>query len=81
MTNKDDFVIAPKPVTRWQSSDERTHETELDAIAHETFLAVKGDLGEFRLDDRFGDAGRAHLAYGIIVELAKKYQFTLRSAS
>lgn len=81
MTNKDDFVTTPKPVTRWQSSDGRTHETELDAIAHETFLAVKGDLGDIRLGGRFSDAGRDNLAYEIVTALSKKYKFTPRSAT
>jgi hypothetical protein len=69
-------------VTKFQTGDGKVHDTELDAIAHETFLAVKGDLSEWRLGiGKYADNGRKESAYEIITTLAKKYEFVPRSAA
>ena len=69
-------IIAPVPVTNYETSDGKIHKTEIDAIAHETFLAVKGDLG-LRLSSPSPD----EVVYEVITALAKKYHFTPRSAA
>ena len=73
-TMKELAIIAPVPVTNYETSDGKTHKTEIDAIAHETFLAVKGDLG-LRLSSPSPDK----VVYEVITALAKKYHFTSRS--
>lgn len=69
-------IPQPQPVTRFLTSDNKVHESELDAIAHETFLTVNDDMpATVRLS--FGRQG--NIAYEIVVALAKKYHFTPRS--
>lgn len=82
-------IITPKPVTKYEASDGKTFNTELDAVAHETFLAVKGDLALNNLSDAISAVGRLNMgsadcskvAYTVITALARKYCFVKRSAA
>lgn len=73
-------VIAPAPVTKFQTSDGKTHDTEIDALAHETFIAVKNDLPEVFDRGRFGSSP-ASVMYETVKALAMKYEFVPRSAA
>lgn len=75
-TAKELAIIAPVPVTNYETSDGKIHKTEIDAIAHETFLAVKGDLGL-----RPSSPSPDEVVYEVVTALAKKYHFTPRSAA
>ena len=75
-TAKELAIIAPVPVTNYETSDGKTHKTEIDAIAHATFLAVKGDLG-LRLSSPSPD----EVVYEVVTALAKKYHFTPRGVA
>lgn len=75
-TMKELAILAPVPVTNYETSDGKIHKTEIDAIAHETFLAVKGDL-----DLRLSSPSPDEVVYEVVTALAKKYHFTLRSAA
>lgn len=77
-TAKELAIIAPVPVTNYETSDGKTHKTEIDAIAHETFLAVKGDLG-LQIGGRFSSPSPDEMVYEVVTALAKKYHFTPRS--
>ena len=76
-TGKELAILAPVPVTNYETSDGKIHKTEIDAIAHETFLAVKGDL-DLQLGGRFSSDRVTH---DVVTALAKKYHFTPRSAA
>lgn len=76
-TMKELAIPAPVPVTNYETSDGKVHKTEIDAIAHETFLAVKGDL-DLQLGGRFSSE---RVTYEVVTALAKKYHFTPRSAA
>ena len=75
-TMKELAIPAPVPVTNYETSDGKVHKTEIDAIAHETFLAVRGDLG-LRLSSPSPD----EVVYKVVTALAKKYHFTPRGAA
>lgn len=77
-TAKELAILAPVPVTNYQTSDGKIHKTEIDAIAHETFLAVKGDL-DLRLGGRYSSPSPDEVVYEVVTALAKKYHFTPRS--
>ena len=79
-TMKELAILAPVPVTNYETSDGKIHKTEIDAIAHETFLAVKGDL-DLRLGGRYSSPSPDKVAYEVVTALAKKYHFTPRSAA
>lgn len=76
-TMKELAILAPVPVTNYETSDGKIHKTEIDAIAHETFLAVKDDL-DLQLGGRFSSE---RVTYEVVTALAKKYHFTPRSAA
>ena len=79
-TAKELAIIAPVPVTNYETSDGKIHKTEIDAIAHETLLAVKGDL-DLQLGGRNGPPSPDKVVYEVVTALAKKYHFTPRSAA
>lgn len=79
-TMKELAIPAPVPVTNYETSDGKIHKTEIDAIAHETFLAVKGDL-DLRLGGRYSSPSPDRVVYEVVTALAKKYHFTPRSAA
>lgn len=79
-TMKELAILAPVPVTNYETSDGKIHKTEIDAIAHETFLAVKDDLDlDLRLGGRYSSPSPDKVAYEVVTALAKKYHFTPRS--
>jgi hypothetical protein len=67
-------ILPPAAVTKYMSGDGKVHNTEIDAIAHETFLAVKGDLS-------VSGARDAAAVYDAVCALARKYEFVPRSAA
>ncbi len=79
-TGKELAILAPVPVTNYETSDGKIHKTEIDAIAHETFLAVKDDLN-LRLGGRYSSPSPDKVVYEVVTALAKKYHFTPRSAA
>ena len=81
MTNETTLkIMTPVQVTKYATSDGKVHHTELDALAHETFLAARNDLDGIRKSGRFRHPDPANIAYEIITTLAKKYHFTPRDA-
>lgn len=75
-------IHTPVPVTNYRSSDGKTHNSEIDAIAHETFLAIKDELphGAMVLGGMGGRSAASH-TYDLVTLLAKKYEFVPRSAA
>lgn len=81
MTKEASFKISPPiPVTNYRTSDSKVHPTEIDAIAHETFLAVRGDLHFYTRVGEFA-APSDSIIYEVVMALAKKYEFVPRSAA
>lgn len=58
----------PTPITRYITSDGKEHRTELDAIAHETFLVI---VKEVNIEDHMRP-------YTVVTMLAKKFRFVRR---
>lgn len=81
MTKEASFKISPPiPVTNYRTSDSKVHPTEIDAIAHETFLAVRGDLNFYTRGGKFV-VPQDSVIYEVVMALAKKYEFVPRSAA
>lgn len=81
MTKEASFKISPPiPVTNYRTSDSKVHPTEIDAIAHETFLAVRGDLHFYTREGKFAVPPDG-VIYEVVMALAKKYEFVPRSAA
>lgn len=82
MTKEASFKISPPiPVTNYRTSDSKVHPTEIDAIAHETFLAVRGDMHFYTRGEKFAAAPSDSVIYEVVMALAKKYEFVPRSAA
>lgn len=73
-------IISPTPVTNYCTSDGKIHCAEIDAIAHETFIAVKGDLHFYTRGGKFSTPPD-NTIYEVVMALAKKYEFTPRGAA
>lgn len=58
----------PTPITRYVTSDGREHKTEMDAVAHETYLVI---IKEVPME-------RTMTPYDVVVALAKTFHFVRR---
>lgn len=75
-------IPVPQPVTNYRTSDGKVHASEIDAIAHETFLAVKGCLpSSSGVIGGLGGRSAVTHAYDVVTALARKCHFVPRSAA